>query len=522
MDKCFCHLNGYKVKDADARKSIEELTTKVTENKTSFNEELKALTNIVIQNNNNTNTSIEESIFYVTPQMFGAKGDGVSDDSDAIQACFDSGCDVVIPKGTYNVSKTLLVNTTDFKPHITLQNCTLVATCALSPLLSIGTENTPVLGRVIVDGYGIINMNYNQDSIGILINDVSCIIRGVEIRKAGNNSVCIQNGVTKQSTGTIIEDCLLCGVGSDKHTIGLITNNLDCIYRSIKIAYCRIGIKHYGGSGDYFDGIHIWAHSYDNWNSDIFKTTYGIDMYGNFIGGKIYIDSVYRSIRTNGKNFITQHLVCGTDITYEDIPYHIIFNCNVYQHIKVDSLTLFGCKFMTSETSLTNITGKNLLNINYIDGTPCNYLYDIRDYANASSVSNTVRNNLTQYAITTEANKPYFIGYIGADDYVDISVTVKGHDVGKKYHIKNNVATVEKLGVTDYFNLYVGESETFLNGVYYPLYVVFPKAKSYMLLNISADVKGNADFYITDKDAIENLITADISTLTNLESEVGE
>lgn len=44
---------------------------------------------------------------YVTPEMFGAVGDGVADDTDAIQAAFDSGTDVVwfSPGKTYLVSK---------------------------------------------------------------------------------------------------------------------------------------------------------------------------------------------------------------------------------------------------------------------------------------------------------------------------------------------------------------------------------------------------------------------------------
>ena len=46
---------------------------------------------------------------FVTPQMFGAKGDGETDDTEALQDAFDSGKFVLIPKGTYLVK----TNTTD-------------------------------------------------------------------------------------------------------------------------------------------------------------------------------------------------------------------------------------------------------------------------------------------------------------------------------------------------------------------------------------------------------------------------
>lgn len=62
--KCFSSFNGYEVKDAKARKLTDA---------------------------------------FVTPQMFGAVGNGVADDSDPLIACFSASHSVYIPSGTYLV-----------------------------------------------------------------------------------------------------------------------------------------------------------------------------------------------------------------------------------------------------------------------------------------------------------------------------------------------------------------------------------------------------------------------------------
>lgn len=46
---------------------------------------------------------------YVTPQMYGAKADGTTDDTAAIQAAIDSGGYVVFPKGTYKTTQPITV-----------------------------------------------------------------------------------------------------------------------------------------------------------------------------------------------------------------------------------------------------------------------------------------------------------------------------------------------------------------------------------------------------------------------------
>lgn len=57
-------------------------------------------------------------IKYVTPQDFGAIGDGVNDDSIAFQKAFQSGKDIFVPDGTYKITKTITIPPSFYKHKI--------------------------------------------------------------------------------------------------------------------------------------------------------------------------------------------------------------------------------------------------------------------------------------------------------------------------------------------------------------------------------------------------------------------
>lgn len=59
---------------------------------------------------------VNGTLGFVTPEMFGARGDGSNDDTIAVQACFDSGCKNVLLYNSYKITDPIVVssNTTIF------------------------------------------------------------------------------------------------------------------------------------------------------------------------------------------------------------------------------------------------------------------------------------------------------------------------------------------------------------------------------------------------------------------------
>lgn len=85
-EKCFCHLNGIAVKDATARKILKGC---------------------------------------VTPQLYGAVGDGVTDDTEAINKALTSGTDVYFPTANYLVDAETMLQVKS-NTHIDLGGSTII------------------------------------------------------------------------------------------------------------------------------------------------------------------------------------------------------------------------------------------------------------------------------------------------------------------------------------------------------------------------------------------------------------
>lgn len=85
----------------EAFKSLKDFVENYFENLDVQEEVNKKLDEMFV--NGDFNKLFNSYIPYVTPQMYGAKADGITDDTESFQKCFDSNKKIVIPNGNYLV-----------------------------------------------------------------------------------------------------------------------------------------------------------------------------------------------------------------------------------------------------------------------------------------------------------------------------------------------------------------------------------------------------------------------------------
>ena len=95
---------------------------------------------------------------HVTPQMFGAVGDGKTDDTEAIQKAIDSGRDVRIPSGRYNVRGNIIIDADNVR--IAGEGAVLLMN---GKNIVVGASNT----RIAINNFSIIGVELAYGSLQI-------------------------------------------------------------------------------------------------------------------------------------------------------------------------------------------------------------------------------------------------------------------------------------------------------------------------------------------------------------------
>lgn len=179
--------------------------------------------------------------FYVTPQMYGAKGDGISDDTPFIQCALDSGKAVIFPSGIYLISKT--IELTDDKTVIGcgITNTTITSNGGVSIFNITGknnlVKNIGIKGRINTSvltkpTYGI-NLAYKgggEDSRNTLSNvEIYYFVTGVSM--ANNTRSCVLN------------ECKISWCDNAINCVGTDNN-----FNNILVSFCKSGITLYNNN----------------------------------------------------------------------------------------------------------------------------------------------------------------------------------------------------------------------------------------------------------------------------------
>lgn len=205
-----------------------------------------------VQDNSLTiNKMVIGTLAYITPEMFGAVGDGITDDHDAIQTAIEyasnNGVTLTILSKTYAIKKTLNIT-----KRVTITGVT-------SPELWIEGAPCPTLSFLLSSTAPSIKIDYYKDSD---YKDISqapetdhVVIKNLKI--TGNN----------QSFCGIVTRCYLSDFENltiERFTIGVYTHQTYKVnFRYVTIFYCDVGF--FIGSHTYFNTniIDCWC-QYNN------------------------------------------------------------------------------------------------------------------------------------------------------------------------------------------------------------------------------------------------------------------
>lgn len=368
---------------------------------------------------------------HVTPEMFGAIGDGVADDTKAIQATFDADGNTISLNGTYRIrsGRTLLLN----------------------------KAKTIIGGTLLFESYE----TFDNAIPGVAVNADNCRFEGVTFRTAAQDQIPSVNRKNGSTVGLSANVTAVCVNGSNcvinacvfEDIIGVLTNaaNASVSLLNSKMIACDMGVVNNGG-----------VFVLDNCDIDISSRTglsgYYHPIYCYNINGKCFISKVrftadvdYNSsvlhfnstsgAYDNGSLFIIRDITC-------DEHFDRIIRVN-HNKVIIDGVTgtfnAVGSFEGTSHTTIKNADVTVNAAAHYIFNSTANESLVVQD-----SKFNIVAD--TPYRLVAGLNNPRFervtfngvwaMGYNASAVFVDcqfnmervLNIAATGNDsVGKFY-----------------------------------------------------------------------------------------
>lgn len=283
---------------------------------------------------------------YITPQMFGAKGDGISDDTDNIKATITYARDkksvIVFPAGNYGISEPLDVN---FDIKIIGENAFIIPLKDMTHFMGINTTEKTNSGYIF--------------GLGFSAGDTFSVTTGIKISYVANfrlHGLKIFNTTVGidyiKGYELLVDSCLIRTSIPSEDSIGMDIKTSDSHFSNIIIINYHVGIyDEYGGN--FYDKIHAWiANTAIVKNSIYFRangSAYISQCFNDTYETAIYINGKQNVVVSEFRNFYNSNYINSDIIDDTPVLFHISNgqenqNLVCYGIVVPDVGSLFGGK----------------------------------------------------------------------------------------------------------------------------------------------------------------------------------
>ena len=330
--------------------------------------------------------------YFVTPEMYGAKGDGTTDDAISLQSAFDSGR-IVVLTNKYAVSSGLSIN------HDAVVVCG--GDVEILPLANIGTLISVGTGTVETDNpvlTGLIKVSWYGGKINCKNGSYVATI-GIELGKlyhskfADISIIGVSNTGVKYSGASgalaICENVVVKGVDSSLAEIGFDIRRNDQRLYNCSVVDCKVGFYMRAGYIRLI-GCGVWVTHNTNWN---LTTGYVVDAKdcGLF---DCTADTLWTGVllSANAKNLDVTNMfwLCATSIvsTYTGMRLFVGADPNNYVSVSCNVIGLQAQEFTQTVYLKRYIANDNNFSINGISCSDVSNIYDASDVVDLQAISN--------------------------------------------------------------------------------------------------------------------------------------